>query len=170
MFGEKDPTVTTRPLSLLRAAAFAVSLMAPISAQAQPSRLTAPRPALEAVTPAEQVTPATVDRLVIDRSRRIPVIADFYADWCAPCLVLSPRLETAVRQERGRVALVRVDLEKRENRPLAERYGVRAIPHVHLFRDGDSVAEFVGGNFTVDEIRKFIRYNTQNSISQDSAE
>lgn len=79
---------------------------------------------------------------VIARSHDIPVVVDFWADWCAPCRTLGPVLEQAVVEREGTVALAKVDVDRAQE--LAARYGVRGIPAVKGFRDGQVVTEFVG--------------------------
>jgi putative thioredoxin len=88
------------------------------------------------------VTEATFESEVIERSAELPVIVDFWADWCAPCKLLAPVLESAVAERNGAVALVKVDVDA--NQALADRYAVRGIPAVKAFRNGAVVAEFVG--------------------------
>lgn len=88
------------------------------------------------------VDTATFDEQVIAASRDRAVVVDFWAPWCAPCLVLGPILEKVVRSHQGRAALARVNVD--QNQPLAAAYGVRGIPAVKVFRDGRLVTEFVG--------------------------
>ena len=71
-----------------------------------------------------------------------PVLVDFYADWCPPCRQLSPRIEELAEEYRGRVKVVKVNFDK--GRALAARYGVRGIPLVMFFKDGQPVGEVCG--------------------------
>lgn len=81
-------------------------------------------------------------RDVIERSYTVPVLVDFWAEWCMPCRMLSPVLERLAQRANGRWVLAKVNTE--EHPELAHRYGVRSIPNVKLFVDGHVVDEFVG--------------------------
>ena len=79
---------------------------------------------------------------VINQSRIIPVLVDFWAEWCGPCRVLSPILEKLAEKYKGRFKFVKVNTD--ENQEIAIKYGIRGIPNVKLFINGDVADEFMG--------------------------
>jgi putative thioredoxin len=79
---------------------------------------------------------------VIERSYKIPVLVDFWAEWCTPCKILGPILERLATQNKDHWVLVTLNTELHPD--IAEQYGVQGIPTVKLFVDGEIVSEFVG--------------------------
>src|SRR5438105_3291700 len=88
------------------------------------------------------VSEANFQSAVIDRSHTLPVLVDFWADWCGPCRQLGPLLERAAAARAGKLELVKLDVDA--NPTLARTYQIQGIPAVKAFRDGKVVAEFVG--------------------------
>lgn len=90
---------------------------------------------------------------VIDASRDVPVIVDFWATWCGPCKQLGPALEAAVTAAKGKVRLVKIDVD--QNQMVAGQLRVQSIPTVYAFWQGQPVDGFQGA-LPGSEIKKFV--------------
>ena len=88
------------------------------------------------------VSAADFEQTVIEASKTVPVLVDFWAEWCGPCRALKPVLEKLATEYNGKFRLAKVNSD--ENQSLAQRYGVRGIPNVKAFVNGELVDEFSG--------------------------
>ena len=94
----------------------------------------------------EKVLKASFDR---------PVIVDFWADWCSPCIVIAPVLEKVVREYGKNLLLAKVEVDADENMKLAGRYKLRGFPTIMLFLDGEEAGRFSGAR-PYHEIKRFL--------------
>src|SRR5690348_1287931 len=93
------------------------------------------------------------ERDILERSREVPIVVDFWAPWCGPCRTLGPILERVVRAARGAVRLVKLNID--ENREIAQQMRIQSIPAVYAFRDGRPIDGFVGAQ-TEGHVKQFI--------------
>ncbi len=82
------------------------------------------------------------ERLVIEQSKKIPVLVDFWAPWCGPCIILKPVLEKISLDFKDKFVLAKINVD--ENEKISNKYSIMSIPCVKLFKNGIVVDEFVG--------------------------
>jgi putative thioredoxin len=88
------------------------------------------------------VTEASFGELVLERSHQVPVLVDYWADWCGPCQMQMPVLLKLVEEHDGRLLLAKVNTD--EERSLAREHGIRSLPTMRLYRNGEVVEEILG--------------------------
>jgi putative thioredoxin len=104
-------------------------------------------------------------RDVIEASRQVPVIVDFWAPWCGPCKQLGPALEKVVRQANGKVRMVKINID--ENQQLAGQMRIQSIPAVYAFVNGQPVDGFMGA-LPESQIKQFVdRLGGQGSLAEE---
>ena len=99
------------------------------------------------------VTAATFESEVVERSKQVPVVVDLWAEWCGPCKTLGPVLEKVVDETGGKVVLVKVDVDA--NPQVSAAFQVQSIPAVYALKDGKVVDGFVGAQPEAN-VRQFV--------------
>jgi thioredoxin 1 len=74
----------------------------------------------------------------------VPVLVDFWAEWCGPCKMMAPILDELADDLKGKMEIVKIEVDDPDNRKLAQEYEVRGIPNMKLFQKGKVVEEFIG--------------------------
>ena len=95
------------------------------------------------------------DTRVLERSYEKPVLVDFWAEWCSPCLVIAPMLKNIINEFEGQVSLAKLEVDEGENMKLAGRYQTRGFPTIILFKNGEEQERFAGAK-PMHFIREFI--------------
>lgn len=96
------------------------------------------------------------DALVTARSQQLPVLVDFWADWCQPCQVMAPAIDALADEFADRVRVAKLDVDA--NPMATHKYGIRGIPALLLFKDGQVVQQIVGVR-PKEEIARIIENN-----------
>ena len=79
---------------------------------------------------------------VIEKSEEIPVVVDFWSNWCPPCHILGPILEKIAEEQKGKFILAKADIDQALE--ISRKYGIESIPNVKMFKNGKVVDGFVG--------------------------
>lgn len=88
----------------------------------------------------QAITDSTFEKEVLQSD--VPVLVDFWAEWCGPCRGLAPKLEEIAGEMAGKVRIVKINIDENQNAP--QKYGIRSIPTMILFKNGQQVEQLLG--------------------------
>lgn len=84
-----------------------------------------------------------------------PVLVDFWAEWCGPCRVIAPTVDAVAEQFEGKAKVFKMDVDENINVP--QRYGIRGIPTLILFKNGEEQERYVGGNISREKLAEMVQ-------------
>lgn len=88
------------------------------------------------------ITDSTFGKEVIEKSKEMVVVVDFWAPWCGPCVMMSPTIEKLAKEYEGKAHIVKLNVQ--ENPEMSAKYDIMSIPAVKMFKNGEEVDGFVG--------------------------
>jgi thioredoxin 1 len=83
-----------------------------------------------------------------------PTLVDFWAEWCGPCRAIAPTVEAVAEEFQGKANIVKMNVD--ENMSVPQRYGIRGIPTLILFKNGQEQERYVGGNISREKLAELI--------------
>jgi len=95
---------------------------------------------------------------VIEKSKEIPVIVDFWAQWCQPCLILGPILEELEEESKNKFILAKINVD--EAPETSKQYSIMSIPSVKMFKQGRPIAEFIGA-LPKEQVKEWLNKNLE---------
>ncbi len=92
--------------------------------------------------PAIEITSKNFEKEVL--KSEIPVLVDFWAPWCQPCVMMAPALDELSEELKGKLKIGKINVDESENQELSMKYQIQSIPDMKLFKNGEVIKEFVG--------------------------